>query len=87
MNTIVLSKDVRLFQRSNGDNSPSLLLSRTGLYFKAGQEIAIGEPRAMCYDHRDQLVVPVINDDQYEVDSELFIIVEEMGNLNARQKV
>jgi hypothetical protein len=80
---IVLPRNVRIFKRSYGDLDRGKLLSQTGLMLGAGVRVIIGEPLVMSHDHRDHLVVQVINDDQWEVEYEIFIIVKEIGPLNS----
>lgn len=75
---ITLVKNVRVFKRSFP--APSLSLSQTGKILNQGNNIEIGEPCTMIYDHSDKLAVPVVLD---ELD--FFILVEEIGKLNTVQ--
>ena len=80
---IVLPNDTRLFKRSFGDANLGILLSRANTYMEKGTSVEIGDPVTMTYDHRDQLVVPIINNEEWDFDCQHFMIVSEMGTLNA----
>lgn len=69
---ILLPRNVRTFERDPSWNA----LYRTGLFRRQGEVVTIGDPVDLFYDHRDQMVVPIIEADGSE---KHYLILEEIG--------
>ncbi len=89
--TYVLPTAVRLFKKSGGDTGPGNGLSQLvehgqHLHLPEGTEVTLDEPKMMSYDHREQLAARIVNDGRWEIDHDIYLIIEEIGPLNAKPR-
>jgi len=72
---ITLPKDVRSFQKTSPNGSNLMRSSGPRAVLPKGFPVDIGEPVTLIYDHKDQIVVPVLERGHVMC----YVIVNELG--------